>query len=364
MKILHVAQKTKGGVATHMAQLVTAQASALGAANVVLVVGADEKAYFEDVPQATLRLFHGSARGLASFARMAWFAHRTIAAERPDILHIHSTFAGVLIRARYLFVPRARRPAIVYCAHGWAFNMQVPAWQTRLYEAIERLLAHATDRILCISRYEYDRAIAVGLPAAKLAMVYNGLPPLSDDPAPARGFDPARINLLFLGRITSQKGLPDLFAAMALLEGRPVHLHTVGDRAGEPNAANITQHGWRPRAALPGYIAAADAIVMPSRWEGFGLAAIEAMRQARPVVASDVDALPEIVRPGVSGYLYPCGDIAALAKVIAGLDRAELRDLGSRAEDLFLANFTEDAMLAGIARVYETLEDIPDGKQD
>jgi glycosyltransferase involved in cell wall biosynthesis len=357
VKILHVAQKTKGGVATHMAQLVTAQAETYGVDNVVLVVGADEKAYFDAVPPSTLRLFETSVRNLSGFARMARFAHRTIAAERPDVVHVHSTFAGVLIRARYLLSPRARRPAIVYCAHGWAFNMRIPAWKKRLYEAVERLLARATDRILCISRYEYDRAIAVGLPSAKLAMVYNGLPALTDDVVPEPGFDPDRINLLFLGRATPQKGLRDLFAAMAMLEGRPIHLHTVGDRVSGVQAANITQHGWRPRADLPGFIAAADVVVMPSHWEGFGLAAIEAMRQARPVVASDVDALPEIVRPGVSGHLYPCGDIAALAGVLSGLDRASLRALGRSALGVFLAQFTEATMIAEIASIYATLDE-------
>lgn len=354
MKILHVAQKTKGGVATHMAQLVVAQAAEHGVGNVVIVVGEDERHFFDAIPQSTLRLFRSSARRPDAFAGMARFAHRVIAAERPDILHIHSTFAGVLIRARYLFMRAERRPAIVYCAHGWAFNMQIPAWQKRIYVAIERLLARVTDRILCISRFEQDSAIAVGLPAAKLAMVYNGLPPLDGDVAPAAGFESTTLNLLFIGRTTPQKGLPDLFAAMALLGDRAIHLHTVGDRMDETRSArsNITEHGWKPRELLPGYIAAADAIVMPSRWEGFGLAAIEAMRQARPVVASDADALPEIVRPGISGYLYPRGNVAALADVLAGLDRAELRALGRSGRDLFLAEFTEERMIAKVAHLY------------
>ncbi|WP_256326233.1 glycosyltransferase family 4 protein [Sphingomonas sp. NFR15] len=357
MKILHVAQKTKGGVATHMAQLVAAQAAEHGASNVVIVVGDDEKHFFDTIPQSTLRLFRSSARRPGAFASMARFAHRTIAAERPDILHIHSTFAGVLIRARYLFTRAEQRPAIVYCAHGWAFNMQIPAWQKRIYIAIERLLARATDRILCISRFEQDSAIAVGLPPAKLEMVYNGLPPLDRDIAPAAGFDPATLNLLFIGRTTPQKGLPDLLAAMALLRERPIHLHTVGDRMDEaqPAPANVTEHGWKPREVLPDYIAAADAIVMPSRWEGFGLVAIEAMRQARPVVASDADALPEIVRPGISGYLYPRGDVPALAEVLAGLDRDTLRALGRSGRDLFLEMFTEDRMIAKVGYLYRRL---------
>jgi len=354
VKILHLAQKTKGGVATHMAQLVASQAAEHGVGNVVIVVGEDEKHFFGAIPQSTLRLFRSSARRPGAFAGMARFAHHVIAAERPDVLHVHSTFAGVLIRARYLFVRAEQRPAIVYCAHGWAFNMQIPAWQKRIYIAIERLLARVTDRILCISRFEQDSAIAVGLPPEKLAMVYNGLPPLDVDVAPAAGFDSATLNLLFIGRTTPQKGLPDLFAAMALLRDRPIHLHTVGDRMDEtrPAPANITEHGWKPRELLPGYIAAADAIVMPSRWEGFGLAATEAMRQARPVVASDADALPEIVRPGVSGYLYPRGNVAALADVLSGLDRTDLPALGRSGRDLFLAEFTEDRMIALVEQLY------------
>jgi glycosyltransferase involved in cell wall biosynthesis len=356
LKILHVAQKTKGGVATHMAQLVAAQAAALGVANVVLVVGADERHFFDAVPPATLRLFRSSRRRPAAFVQMARFAHRMIAAERPDIVHVHSTYAGVLIRARYLFTPRRRRPGIVYCAHGWAFNMQIPERQRRGYAAIERLLARASDRILCISRYEYDRAIEVGLPRAKLEMVYNGLPPLVESPVPVAGFDPDRLNLLFLGRNTPQKGLPDLVAAMRRIAGRPIHLHIVGDPIDEGDLpGNITEHGWQPRDALPRYIAAADAIVMPSHWEGFGLAAIEAMRQGRAVVASDVDALPEIVRPGVSGYLYPRGNIVALADLLESLDKTKLRELGQSGLAMFMTHFTEDRMIHEIERGYEII---------
>ncbi len=363
MKVLHIAQKVKGGVATYLCQLIPAQVDRLGEHHVLLAVGSDELLYFDEIAQSTLRPFASSRRSLRSFAATAVAIHRLIAAERPDIVHVHSSFAGVLVRARYLLTPRFRRPALVYCAHGWSFNMRVPAWQKRLYVAVERLMARVTDVIICISQFERDRAIHHGLPADKLVMIYNGLPSTAEpDDRPPVTFTGDVLNLLFIGRDTPQKGLDDLLAAMELIENRSIHLHIVGDSSkqaidGPPTRtrSNVTQHGWHDHRRIAAFIDAADVLVMPSRWEGFGLAAIEAMRQRKPICASNVDALPELVRPGISGYLFEPGDVPALAALLTSLDRATLARLGAGGRRLFLDTFSADEMIANVMKVYSAL---------
>jgi glycosyltransferase involved in cell wall biosynthesis len=168
-----------------------------------------------------------------------------------------------------------------------------------------------------------------------------------------------RLNLLFVGRLDPQKGVDDLLAAMELLTDTPVHLHVIGDgvvSTGKARAArNATFYGWLPHELIPAYLSAADALVMPSRWEGFGLVALEAMRAGRAVIASDAGALPEIVANGETGRIFGKGDPASLAETIRGLSRAELARQGEAGRRRFLAHFTADRMNRETLRLYETV---------
>ena len=104
-----------------------------------------------------------------------------------------------------------------------------------------------------------------------------------------------------------------------------------------PESMQVT--GWLPRDQIAALYAAAEVLVVPSRWEGFGLVAVEAMRAGRAVLASRVGGLPEVVDEGVTGGLFEAGDAAALAGILARLSGAELQAMGaagrSRFERLF-----------------------------
>jgi D-inositol-3-phosphate glycosyltransferase len=154
--------------------------------------------------------------------------------------------------------------------------------------------------------------------------------------------------LLYVGRIAPIKGLATLLEAVSRLvaQGRRVRLLVVGgdaDDAGEGHEAYVRDLtcrlglcdvvsflGAQPQAALRDYYVAADVTVMPSYYESFGLVALEAMACGSPVVASRVGGLATTVRDGVTGFLVPEGDVAALADRIAVLlENPKLRtDLG------------------------------------
>lgn len=361
MKILHVAQKVKGGVATHLCELIPEQQARYGEDQVLVAIAADETEHLASLPPSTLRLFGSSARSPGALAAMGRDVARLIRHEQPDIVHIHSTFAGLVVRLPFL-LRRSTRAKIIYCAHGWAFNMQVSQAKRRAYAAAERLLARVTDAILCISRFEQRRAVEVGLPSSKLHMVYNGIAPDTPVVAPSElpDFATDRLNLLFVGRQDPQKGYDDLRDAMARVTDLPVHLHVVGDRSvsnedspGEPDPPNVTRYGWIPIGHIPAFLEACDVVMMPSRWEGFGLVAIEAMRQGKPVCASDADALPELVVPGISGYIFPVGNVDALTELIRSMSRPQLQRLGVSARQHFRAKFTVEQMSNAISKLYE-----------
>jgi D-inositol-3-phosphate glycosyltransferase len=154
------------------------------------------------------------------------------------------------------------------------------------------------------------------------------------DPASARaelGLPDGRL-ILYVGRLTPIKGLETLLESVALLVPRPTlliiggdqdepfnahvaHLRTlVASRALEPSVKFL---GAQPQERLRRYYAASDVTVMPSYYESFGMVALEAMACGSPVIASNVGGLTTTVREGVTGFLVPEGDPAALTERIA-----------------------------------------------
>jgi D-inositol-3-phosphate glycosyltransferase len=150
--------------------------------------------------------------------------------------------------------------------------------------------------------------------------------------------------LLYVGRLAPIKGLDTLLDALARVRagGRAIQLLVVGGDADEPADGHeadlrrrITALGLhdtvrfvpaQPQHVLPAYYAAADVSLLPSYYESFGMVALEAMACGSPVIASRVGGLTTTVRDGVTGFLVPEGNVAALAERIETLiDDADLR---------------------------------------
>jgi glycogen(starch) synthase len=147
-------------------------------------------------------------------------------------------------------------------------------------------------------------------------------------PSGTRVFDavPTRhAGVLFVGRLHRQKGVDTLIRALPLLPPAASVL-LVGDGperpalqrlAGELGVADrVTVTGFLPHGMVPGLVAGADVVVLPSRYEELGTALVEAMAAGRPVVATRVGGIPELVRDGVDGLLVPPDDPEALAKAV------------------------------------------------
>jgi D-inositol-3-phosphate glycosyltransferase len=212
----------------------------------------------------------------------------------------------------------------------------------RRVEAEVRLVG-AVDRIVAANVVERDHLVRhYGAELARIAVVPCGVDTSlfrPGDRAEARrglGLD-GRPLVLYVGRIEPIKGLDTLFDAVAALRagGLPVELLVVGGDTDESRMEYQTQLRQRIRARelhtgvrflgpqtqdrLREYYVAADATVLPSYYESFGMVALEAMACASPVVGSRVGGLTTTVRDGVTGYLVPEGDAAALAGRLADL---------------------------------------------
>ena len=236
-------------------------------------------------------------------------------------------------------------------------------FRTGAFRFVERTLARAADRVVAISdalrRFTVER---VGVPAAKVVTIHYGL----DDPPPAWGENPsdavpaeARI-VLSTARLTEQKGVDVAVRALSLLPADVV-LVVLGEGPEREALQELAEEsGVSPRVFLPGrvpdvavWLRRASVYVQPSRWEGFGLAVLEAMVCGLPVVATHVSSLPELVADGETGVLVPPGDPAALA---AAIERALAEPgFGEAGRERARTTFSVAAMADRTAALYASL---------
>ncbi|HEY5659832.1 MAG TPA: glycosyltransferase family 4 protein [Gaiellaceae bacterium] len=222
------------------------------------------------------------------------------------------------------------------------------------FRYVERALSRRAARIIAIThalaRFQIER---VGLPADKVEVIHYGL----DDLPGAWGTNPAdpvppdaRV-LLCVCRLEPQKGVD---VAIRALEQIPdAHLVVLGEGPERPRLESLART-LRAPVYMPGrvpdvaaWLRRADVLVHPVRWEGFGLAVLEAMLAGLPVVASNVSSLPELL--GDAGLLVPPDDPSALAAAVGRASRA----VGERGRARALAEFSVAGMADRTLAVYE-----------
>jgi glycosyltransferase involved in cell wall biosynthesis len=261
-----------------------------------------------------------------------------LAARQPDVVHAHGVRAGAFAALAIASLPgralrRRGRPALAVTVHN-----APPAGRAArtVYGLLERICARRAAIVLCASADLLARVQARGASAAEQFDVPARLAPepAAADVATARtdtGAD-GRPVVLTVARLARQKGLDVLIDAASRWHDRDPRPRTVIAGAG-PLAADLRAQASRtgadvvllgPRDDVPALLAAADVVVVPSRWEARALIIQEAMRSGRPIVATRVGGTPELT--GAAGaLLVPPEDAAALADAVtAVLDDASL----------------------------------------
>ncbi|WP_006320953.1 glycosyltransferase [Serratia inhibens] len=361
MKIFHAAETIKGGVATVMRQIAIHQVSKNGVTDMTCLVPEDQKNELSPLDMDHVITFERSGRNLSSFFAFTKKFIRHVLREKPDVVHLHSTFAGVLGRFSLLLLWPFYRPKVVYCPHAFSFIIPGSSVKKRAFAFIEVALSRITDAIICVSEYERQQGIENGLPKNKLIVVYNGVPEIKKNTAViANPYSDDVINLLFVGRFDYQKGFDILEMTMEKLKGKPFHLTAVGGSVHGSYSENKTlpqtsYTGWLSAAELAPYFAYADVLVIPSRWEGFAMVPLEAMSYGLPVVASDSTSLPEVVVDGHTGKLFPLSQPEVLAELLANYSKSDWEIMGDHAREEFLSKFTSEKMLASTDSVYNKI---------
>ncbi len=318
LRVLHASQPTTEGVARCVADLVHDQV----AAGLDVWVACPARPWLADEVTA-IGAHHvdwEARRAPQTFVAEAFRLGRSVRSIRPDIIHLHSSKAGLAGRI-------AVRPTthIVFQPHAWSFY-GLPGILVRTGMRWERWAARRSARILCVSVEEMEDGKAAGIPASRMVVIPNGIDLRRFRVASRGDRDTARTQLglddspvvLCVGRLSRQKG-QDL-----LLDVWPEVLASVPEAnlifVGDGPARQALEGRGHSRVTFAGnqgdvrpWLAAADLVVAPSRWDGGSLATIEALAAGRPLVATAVAGVATLV---AADAIVPLDDPQALGDAI------------------------------------------------
>jgi len=249
----------------------------------------------------------------------------------PDIVYCHSSKAGGIGRIANI----GTGIPLVYNPHGWAFNMKRANLKSYIYLWLERMLAPLTTQYIVISNYEKLSAIQMHVTGAtKMKVIFNGISVEKIDEQLKNTFvTRASLNIPdnayligMVGRISEQKA-PDIFVKVAAVLKDVIpnaYFMIVGDgeQRGEINQL-IEKLGLVGRIVITGWvnnpIAYAnlfDQAVLLSRWEGFGLVLTEYMKLGKAIVATEVDAIPDLITDQENGLLVEMDNVEQAVNAI------------------------------------------------
>ena len=258
-----------------------------------------------------------------------------------NIVYAHSSKAGAIARVADIGL----RNHCVYNPHGWAFNMRCSAKKKAIYTMIEKIAAPFCDKIICISDAEKQSALDKKIcKEDKLQIIFNGVDIEAYENGAHGAVKRRDLNIPedafvvgMVGRISQQKA-PDVFIKMAKQvkdEVPNAHFIIVGNGNQEDEIRKYAKdNGFSDSLHITGwvddpmsYVELFDVACLLSRWEGFGLALPEYMMAGKPIVASRVDAIPNIIRDGENGLLVKVDDdVGASNAVMRIYQEDELKD--------------------------------------
>ncbi|MFQ5830363.1 MAG: glycosyltransferase family 4 protein [Candidatus Methylomirabilia bacterium] len=308
------------------------------------------------------------AQDLVAFARL----YRLMRQIRPHIVHTHTAKAGTLGR---LAARLAGVPVLIHTYHGHVFQGYFSPLKTRLFLGIERGLGRWTDRLLTVSEAVRRDLLRLGIGSPECLLVV----PLglhldhfvrSDEVrgelrAELRVGDVPLVGIV--ARLAPIKRHQDFLAAAATVVARRPDCRFVVVGDGEPRGRLEAQArglgldnrvhflGWR--GDLPRVYADLDLVVLTSANEGSPVSLIEAMAAARPVVATRVGGVPDLVEDGVTGLLVPPGKPKELANAIVGLlgDSERRHAMGEAGRKRVHPAFSAERLIQDVDRLYTEL---------
>lgn len=305
---------------------------------------------------------------------------RLMRREQFDVVHCHSSKAGALARLAARMAGKAR---VIYTVHGWGVNAPGAAESSRLgsrvITRIESALSRLTDYLVYVCRADQEKAREVGIsPRRGERVIYNGVPDITFDHGKLRseiGLADSDTVVGTVCRLAEPKNIIMFFQVARLVlernrSERPnLYFLVIGDGPLREQCRDfISRNGLNQRVILLGsrpeawrLVADFDIFALFSRWEGLPISIIEAMLAGKPVVATAVGGVGELVEHGRNGYLVGLSEIEAAAEFIGQLirDKSLRLQLGGQGRQMASSRFPVERMLNEYASLYRGKQVIP-----
>lgn len=321
----------------------------------------------DEMEKASARVINLDAKNKLDF-RILFRLHRLLKEHKTDILHSFLFHANMLGR----IVGRLAGVPVILSSER---TMRMEGKHRLL---LNRLTASLADKILTVSEAVREFAVAkIGITPDRLVTIYNGVD-LSEfsqslnsegieEAKQELGIDSSHAVVGTVGHLEEEKGCEYLLQAAAQVsapDGKVTFL-LVGDGSQRAKLENLAEDlsisssvmftGYR--SDIPRILSIMDVFVLPSLYEGLPNALLEAMAASRPVVATQVGGIPEVVADGETGILVPRGDSGALARAICVLleDRERAREMGIAGRKQVERLFSVETMVAKTEALYEKL---------
>ncbi|WP_046118319.1 glycosyltransferase family 4 protein [Ensifer aridi] len=370
LRILHCFRSPVGGIFRHVRDLAEAHAKAGHQVGILcdsITGGAYEESLFDEVrPHLALGVLRVPIhRGIGpSDIGALWRSYKEIRNLQPDVLHGHGAKGGALARiiGSALRVNKYR-VARLYSPHGGSLHFPRKSLAGAFIFRLERLQERLTDALVFVCDFERQTYFAkVGRPPGRNELIYNGI---DDGEFERTATRPDAVDLLYIGMMRDLKG-PDLFiegfAAAERIAGRRLSALMIGDGPQQRQYEEmILRMGLGDRIRMFPAMKAREAfalarlVVIPSRAESMPYILLEALAAGKPVIATRVGGMPEVLGAGSEALVEP-GDAGALAAVMAAAivdEEWTVRTMPDAAR--FKSRFAASVMTKHVMQLYREL---------
>ncbi|MBM7855889.1 glycosyltransferase involved in cell wall biosynthesis [Desulfohalotomaculum tongense] len=370
IKVLHLIRPAAGGMKKHLLDLVRLSDRSLYQVEAAVP---HDCVFKQELRETGVNILSIPLKGDISPLwdwQAVWQLARYLKEQKVTILHSHGSKAALVGRMAALI---ANTPVVLFTVHNSIFYEEWPQWKKKLMAAAENILAKRTDKIITVSNQLRDQIIRLEkIPEEKIVTIYNGID-VSKIKCRVNKFKLFKtLGLPPLGRLVGvaarlapQKGVEYFLKAASLLKEYQANFVVIGEgplrRELMAEAKNL---GLKNRVFFVGYrndiervLPGIDIFVLPSVTEGLPLTILEAMAAGRPVVASRVGGIPEVIENRQTGLLVEPKNPAELAKAIAGLleDRQWAEEMGAAGRKLVKEKFTVEKMVGRTMNLYRQL---------
>jgi glycosyltransferase involved in cell wall biosynthesis len=276
---------------------------------------------FKFVPTyVTKSFFRQSITYVAAIFKLIWLC---ITDRQIRILHIHHASRGSFLRKSLLvIIGKLFGKKIILHIHGGGFHNFYS--RSKLLKPFIRWTLESSDALICLSEMWKDYYSST-FKLKRLVIINNVI----EEPAALPKHEHnGSLNLLFLGHVTEKKGVFDLLNVLATNRNEFTHkvkvtiggvgederlIKTISDNQFN---GDVSFAGWVNGSKKSELLNSCDVYVLPSYFEGLPISILEAMAYGKPVISTNVGGIPEIVKPGINGWLFKPGDQQALNTII------------------------------------------------